>query len=164
MKPFLGEPVKPAVDKLMETFKLKVNDVIQHEDIAHIIKQKYGSNRYRTLVQAWIRRVRAEQSLILEAISGIGYRVLNDNERVGTGIRNYKRSITYGGRALDMVAGAETKNLDESHRHQQQHAVRLRDVLEQARKAVRSVALAGRIVSLPRPGNGEEENGSEKTA
>lgn len=151
MKVFEGKPIKPHVDKLMETLDLKVGGVYLHQDIANIAGVEYPSHRYRTVVAAFRRRLLTEANLDMEPVIGAGYRILDDNERVGVGVRDFARSARRMGRSADRVARADTAKLDEQHRRKQEHAMRLiAQTVDAARSSVKRIAIAGSIVSLPR--------------
>ena len=152
MKPFEGDPIKPALDRLMDQIKPQEGEVYQHPDIAHVAGCEYPSARYNGIVQSWKKRLLRELNVDIEAVVCIGYRVLTDNERVGVGIHDFSRSVRHMGKSAERIARADAKKLDDNHRKQQDHAVRLtQELVNSGRKASRQIGVAGRIVSLPRP-------------
>lgn len=152
MKLFEGDPVKPHVDKLMEHITPKIGDVYQHADIAHVAEVEYPSSRYRSIITAWKKRLMRELNIDLDSVSGIGYRVLDDNERVAVGIKDFATSVRHMGHSVDRISRADTAKLDDMHRRQQDHAVRLtQEIVASGRKASKHIGFAGRVVSLPRP-------------
>jgi hypothetical protein len=156
MKPFQGEAIKPCVDALIEAFELKAGDVIEHQQIAEVAKTKYRTNRYGGIVVAWRKRLLREQNLDLQVITGYGYRVLDDNERVSVGVKDFTHSVRKMGRSAERIARADNAKLDDHHRRQQDHAVRLtQEIVQSGRTAARQIGFAGRVVSLPRKNKDE---------
>lgn len=150
MKLFQGDPIKPHVDKLMEGITPRIEDVYDHNDIAHISGIDYPSHRYRALINAWRKRLRRELNIDIASVPNVGYRVLNDNERVSAGVKDFAASVRDMGRSVDRMQRADTSKLDEMHRKQQDHAIRLKQVLDHGRKEARQIGFAGRVVTLPR--------------
>lgn len=149
-KNFEGEPIKPNVDLLIEGLKLQIGDVVRHDDIADVSGVEYKSSRYRSVVDAWRKRLLREMNLDLQAVAGYGYRVLDDNERVRAGIKDFSQSVRRMGRSVDRMQRADAAKLDDNHRRQQDHAVRLTQAIVQSgRKAAKEIGFAGRVVSLP---------------
>lgn len=156
MKPFEGQAIKPHVGKLLEAFKPKEGDVFLHQDIAHASGVPYRSARYGGVIVAWKKALMREANVDLEAIPGIGYRCLSDNERVSVGIKDFSHSVRRMGKSAERIARADTAKLDDNHRRQQDHAGRLmQNLVETGRKASKQISLAGRVVSLPRKKEGE---------
>jgi hypothetical protein len=151
MKQFEGDPIKPQVDKLMEAIKPKSGDVYLHQDIAHIAGVEYGTARYRTLIAAYKKRLFLEQNIDIDAVIGSGYRILDENERVDAGHKDFSQSVRNMGRATNRMQKAVTADLDDVHRRKQDHGVRLAQaVVQSGRSAQKQIAIAGRIVLLPR--------------
>jgi hypothetical protein len=150
-KLFEGQPIKPNVDRLIEQLKPNTGDVFQHEDIAHVAGVTYPSGRYRSLIASWRSRLSRELNIDIAPVSGVGYRVLDDNERVAYGIKDYGHSVRRMGRSANRIATAVTAKLDDNHRRQQDHAVRLtQELVQSARKVSKQIGIAGRVVTLPR--------------
>lgn len=151
MKSFEGQAIKPHVDKLLEAFKPKEGDVFLHQDIAHVSGVPYKSTRYGGVIAGWKKVLLREHNIDLEAIPGIGFRCLTDNERVSVGLKDFQHSVRRTGKSYERIARADTAKLDENHRRQQDHASRLiQNLVDSGRKASKQIALAGRVVSLPR--------------
>lgn len=151
MKPFQGDNIKTRVDKLMKEITPRIGEVCMHQDIAAIADCKYPSNTYRSVMASWRRRLMREHNIDLGTEVGIGYRVLNDNERVGAGVKNFTEATRAMGKAVNRIQRANTDLLDEHHRRQQDHAKRLGDLVEASRLEQKHIAIAARVASLPRP-------------
>jgi hypothetical protein len=107
-----GVPTEPDVRRLDEAFPaLEIGDVIQHEAIEAVLGIGRKTFRYKTVVNAWRRRMEAERNIVLGAVIGEGYRVLTDAERVECGggkLRSAGRATT---RAATLVTGADRAKL-----------------------------------------------------
>src|SRR5690348_13306530 len=100
----------------MENIKPKSGDVYDHKDIAGVAGVEFPSNRYRGLISAWRKRLLRELNIDIEAVIGFGYRVLDDNERVSVGIKDFGLSVRNMGRSAQRIALADVQKLDDTHR------------------------------------------------
>lgn len=95
-----GIPTEPDVARLMEAFKVPAaGTVIQHPAIENLIGQKRKSYRYKSVTDAWRKKLYKDHNCIMGAIPTVGYKSLEPDERaefIGskykTGIRHVKRS------------------------------------------------------------------------
>lgn len=150
-KAFVGEPIRPHVELLMESIKPEAGDAYSHRQLADVAGLTYPSARYMAVIGAWKRRLLREVNVDLQSVPSFGYRVLDDNERVGAGIRDFSRSVRSMGKSADRISRADVAKLDDHHRRQQDHAVRLtQQLVASGRSAAKEIGLAGRVVSLPR--------------
>lgn len=147
---FEGDDVKRRVDRLMEQLKPQPGDVYLHQDIAHIAECKYPCPKYRSVIASWKRRLMKELNVDIDAVVGHGYRVLSENERVSVGIRDFGHARRSMGRSVNRIERAETGKLDDFHRRQQDHAKRLRELVDSGRKVEKQIAIVGKVVALPR--------------
>lgn len=146
-----GIPIAPDVDRLM-TIAFEVGQVYRHEDLAAVIDESSVSGRYRSVISALKKRLRRERNLDLQSVTGLGYKVLDDNERVDAGIKDLSRSVRNVAKAADRMAAANTEKLDDLHRAQKEHGVRLALQLHNdGKSAGKQIANAAKVVTLPRP-------------
>lgn len=151
MSIFSGDEVKRRVDLLMKEWPHpEADSVYLHQDIAHVAECKYGSARYRSVIASWKRRLMKELNIDIDSVVGHGYRVLTENERVAVGIKDFGLARRSMGRSVNRIERAETGKLDDHHRKQQDHAKRLRELVDSGRKAEKSIAIVGKVVALPR--------------
>ncbi|MFM7007999.1 MAG: hypothetical protein ACKO0Z_01485 [Betaproteobacteria bacterium] len=146
---FSGNEIKPDVDKLMEHFDLHPGDVILHQDIAHVANARYQSNRYRSIIVAWRRRLLREKNIDIAPKIGHGYFVLSDNERVSYGVTDFEHSVRKMGKSADRVSRADAAKMDDTHRRQRDHSVRLMsELMQAARNTKKQISLAGGVDSV----------------
>jgi hypothetical protein len=76
-------PTSAEVNSLMEYFQdVAEGVVVSHQDLAALIGIDYGKSRYRTVIQAFARRLLRERNLQLGVVVGQGYKILTPSERV----------------------------------------------------------------------------------
>lgn len=145
-----GNNISSRVDKLMKEIEPKSGDVYMHADIAATAGSKVDSNEYRAVIESWKRRLMRDKNIDIASVRSVGYRVLDENERVGHGIQDYGLSVRRMGKAVTRIERADTKLLDDNHRRQQDHAKRLRDIVNASKAEKKTIAISGNVVSLPR--------------
>ena len=147
---FQGDQVKRRVDILMTQLNPKPGDVFMHQDLAALADCEYPSHRYTAVIGGWRSRLLREMNIDIDNIVGIGYRVLDENERVDTGIRDFGRSRRRMGKSINRIQRADTDKLDDFHRRQQDHAKILQARLDDVRSAEKQIAIVGKVVPLPK--------------
>jgi hypothetical protein len=118
-----GVPTAPDVDALLQSFPLtSPGDEILHENIE---KRLGGLSRrtfrYKTILDALRKKLERERNIILGAMPGRGYVVLDNNERVDAGSAKMQHAGRAARRAAVLSSGASRKDLDAEHRAKQDH-------------------------------------------
>jgi hypothetical protein len=92
---FRGMPSGPDVRKLLDAFgALQPGLQITHAEMEDaLVTVRYGSQRYKTVVAAWRKTLLDRHNIDIQSVPGIGYRVLNDEERVDAGLSGSKRGL-----------------------------------------------------------------------
>jgi hypothetical protein len=127
---FGGIPTGPEVRKLQEAFG-NISDrkgtTIRHEDIEGIIDIPRDSNRYRTVINAWRRKVASESGVEirgdLREVVGVGFRILSDSEQISFGVSLRNRGgkkIRHSHRA---IFNTDDKNLSAEERRIKEHGI-----------------------------------------
>lgn len=87
---FGGMPTQIDVDKLREAFPaIEEGDEVRHEDIEAVLGLERGSNRYKTVVEAWRKRL-LNDGIDLGAVAGIGLKSLNATERIEKSVDGFQ--------------------------------------------------------------------------
>lgn len=87
---FGGMPTQIDVDKLREAFPaIEEGDEIRHEDIESVLGLERGSNRYKTVVEVW-RKKMLNDGVDLGALAGIGFKSLNPTERIEKSVDGFQ--------------------------------------------------------------------------
>lgn len=131
-----GEPTAPKVEVLMKHFGKLERDgrVITHEEIERVVGEKRTSNRYRTIVSAWRRRLKPEQGVYLSGrdSAGVGLTVLDASQMVNHGMRGIQHMTRGLGRAHVLIGLAPAEELSAEDQIRRDHAYTLSGVLLQA--------------------------------
>lgn len=90
-----GVPCGPDVRKLLDAFGApQPGDQIEHTEVEDALGTiRYRSERYKTVVAAWRKTLLEKHNVDLQAVPGVGYRALNDEERVDAGVTGSKRGL-----------------------------------------------------------------------
>lgn len=109
-----GVPTAPDVKRIVDALGgLERGQEIAHEDIEQIIGEKWRSGRYRTVTDAWRKKVYGDLNLLIAAVSGIGFRVLTENECVDTTRGWFRAGIRKTSRSIDVNSRINSNLLDE---------------------------------------------------
>lgn len=111
---FGGVPVEPDVKKLLKVYPtLNVGDVIRHSEIEEHLGVKYRSSRYRTVTDAWRKRMFCDQNILLGAVSGVGFKVLSPDERLDRVSGRFRAASRQDVRAKVEHSAIDTDQCDE---------------------------------------------------
>jgi len=88
---FGGLPTAIDVRKLSDSFgEPDVGRTITHEEIEAALGIEHASNRYRTVVLSWRRKLLSESNIELGAVPGVGLKVLAADERISGSISSFQ--------------------------------------------------------------------------
>lgn len=117
-----GIPTGPEVQMLLRAFPdLKAGDFLEYDKIGDVVKERYGTTRFRTVLSAW-RRALQEQGLVTECIPSRGVRFLRDSEVVAlayTGVRSARLKVTRTARKLGVIRPTDERVQAETHHARQ---------------------------------------------
>ena len=90
---FDGKPTSADVRRIRGALKFSEGVIISHQQIEAIVEEDWRSQRYRTITSA-LRRKLKDDDIYLEALPGIGFKVLNDADRVEVfGVRKTRQGF-----------------------------------------------------------------------
>ncbi len=139
---FGGIPTDMEVKKLRENLPLTRGDIVEHSRIAAVIGHAPGTSRYKSIVVAWVRRVLRETNLQLKSLRGVGYRVLDEHERIGDAVDTYTRGTRQMVRGARKVAVIERPRLTEIDQGKLEHVERhITRVVAEARLASKEMSI-----------------------
>jgi hypothetical protein len=150
---FSGLPTDPDVRALMASFPaIRPGDVIKHADIEEVLRVKRDSNRYRSITVAWRRKLRVEQSTILAAVPGVGFRSLSDAEKVDAAIDKFTSGARTQSRGILMLGSVNRGALDQVSERKAEHLNRLgRLAIGTSADAVKQIAALAPAKANPKP-------------
>lgn len=91
--------------------ELSYGDFISHEQIAAIIEEPYGSNKYSTTIAKAKKILLKKYSKAIQNIVGDGYRVVNPDDFVQQSLKHYKRGFNEMQKGYDTLEYAPTKDM-----------------------------------------------------
>lgn len=127
-----GRPARPDVEKLNAVIDLKIGDVVTHAQIAAIIGETKGSNRYRTVVAAWRAYHWRESKIQIEVEINVGYRALTAAQAATNGVERMGRIARANRKLGTRVIGIDTRNMEPEKKHLVSVATRFTDAVKDA--------------------------------
>jgi hypothetical protein len=132
---------KKKSEILAETINgLQYGDVLLHTSISEIIKEPYGSTRYRSTIQKAKKILLNNFGKTIESVIGDGYRVVNPDDFVDDSLRQYKRGFKAMQKGADILKKAPVNQMSEEGRE------RYRRVYDRA--VILEASLKGESVTL----------------
>lgn len=138
---FGGLPTGPEVRKLQERFpnmESLIGTTIPHEDIEETIGVKRNESRYRTITNAWRKRVakdtngRVQMRGDLREYVGVGLRVLSDGEMVEYHTDLKQSMVRKGRKAYVVLANTEESNLTDEQKRIRSHGLHAMKMIQTA--------------------------------
>lgn len=94
-----------------EISKLHYGDILSHDQIASMIDVEYPSNKYRSEITK-TRKILLKKGIVLESISGDGYRLVEPDNFVDHSLKHYKRGFNEMQKGYEILENAPTKNMN----------------------------------------------------
>lgn len=138
-----GVPTGPDVLRLIESFPdLKPGDEVTHERISSVIGQDRESNRYKSVVTAWRKKMFRDHNIDMEAVQNVGFRVLNSIERVSAGVKGVGKNVRGLVRSESRIRSAPAEQLSQQQQGVREHVLRHTGALvDSARRASKEIAV-----------------------
>lgn len=90
----VGMPTTVDVDRLIEAFGVPdAGALIPYEDVESALTLSRQQARFRTVTNAWRRRLEREHNLVIEAETNKGFLVLTNRDRVGHSARYFRSGL-----------------------------------------------------------------------
>jgi len=107
-----GVPTAPDVAKLDAKWpEMNEGDKISKADVATVIAEPVESHRFKTVVDAWRRKLYRERNIYLGAVSGYGWKVLDRRERCEAGGHKLKVGLRATKRGGALVVATDRTGL-----------------------------------------------------
>lgn len=149
-----GVPVEPEIRALMTAFTSETwpeSAVVSYQQIEAVTGAKYGTNRARTIVASWRRKLAREQNVDTEVVPCVGVKKLAPGARLEAGQRDGRKSTRAFRRALIRVNAVPAEKLTPEELHSKDHTVRLfSSVVSAAQSACREISAPKPVQALPR--------------
>ena len=119
-----------------ELSKMSYGDFIPHGQIASIIEELYGSNKYSTTIAKARKILLKKYNKAIQNIVGDGYRVVNPDDFVQQSLKHYKRGFNEMGKAHDTLTYAPVQDMTpegrDTYRRVYDRAVKLQAAMKGA--------------------------------
>jgi hypothetical protein len=149
-----GVPVGPEVKALMEQLApgWQEGEVLPYSRIEAIAGCAWRSNRFRTILDSWRRRLMREQNIDTEVVPGVGVRRLTPGERIRASQGDGRSAARKLRRAVVRVHVVPGEKLSEAERHSKDHTERVMSgALQSLQQACRTFDAPKPQAQLPRP-------------
>lgn len=138
---FGGIPTDVDVEMITKAIGVpKVGDKVTYAQIESVLRLKRTENRFITVVSAWRRKMDREHNLLMKAIPGMAFEVLDASGRVDLSSKVFKQALKRTGKAVAIAARTDRKELTEEEKKVCDHIQRTGATLRlEASKAARQI-------------------------
>ncbi len=121
---FGGIPTAPDVDALIEEFGVpEIGVLISYSNISKVIGVPKDKNRFKSVTDAWKKRLDIKHNVIIEAIRNNGFKALSPSGRVGLGSRQIKSAVKKINNTTRILVRTDKKNLSDSEKLFTEHII-----------------------------------------
>lgn len=121
-----GVPTEPDVKRLAEKFGTPdIGASITYDEISDTIKESRESSRFHSVVSAWRKSLYRNQNIVLRAVPGVGFEVMDASSRIlhcGAKVKRHLRGV---GRAADIADRTDGSKLTPDLAKVRDHLVRV---------------------------------------
>ncbi len=126
-------PTKVDVDRLIAAFGVPESGTkITYADISKTIGYEKDTFRWRTVTEAWRKKLYSHHNILFEAIRNDGFLCLNPNERIGWSVRKVatgKKSMMKG---VNVCQSTDLNSLDDNNKELWRHISHIPNRLKMA--------------------------------
>lgn len=91
--------------------EMNYGDFISHEQIASVIEEVYGSNKYTSTIAKARKILLKKYNKAIECVIGDGYRIVSPGDFVQQSLKHYKRGFCEMQKGYDTLEYAPTKDM-----------------------------------------------------
>lgn len=96
--------------------EMNYGDFISHEQIATLIEEPYGTNKYGSTIAKAKKLLLKKYNKAIENIPGDGYRITSPDDFVQQSLKHYKRGFNEMQKGYDTLEYAPTKDMTKEGR------------------------------------------------
>lgn len=139
-----GMPTNIDIEKIHQAIGTpNIGDTIRYEQLEQILGLKRDAYRFKTVIQQWRKKLDRDSNIILGAVRGVGFEVLNPSGRVDHGSRTHKKGLRAINRAAMVAIRTTDDGLDASE-------IKTRDYLINTAATIRMAAATSAKVIFPK--------------
>lgn len=119
-----GVPTEPDVMALMKAFpvpSLTPGRLIGYDEAAAIFREHRESSRFKTVTNAWRKRLERNHGIVLEAEANQGFRVLDDSGKLRSSIAKVRQGVRATKRGYIRSAHVDRSKLEPGELKQLDH-------------------------------------------
>lgn len=126
-----GRSLDPQVRRLADAIgEMRPGMFWTHEQLAGMMGEVAGTNRYRSVIHKWKRLVKKEQRLVIEARRGDGYETLTPRENLGYAARRTRSGMLRVRESKQVAQITADDGLSDAERHAKRHLVDVNSAIE----------------------------------
>lgn len=138
-----GRPVDPSVRTLMEKFgSVSRGQTIEHADIEKAVGENSKSPRYRTVTNAWRKRIHDTTGVFVEAVPGVGFRGCDASGQLANGGKAVKSAARKLATGVALAQTTPEKDLAPHEKNKREHMLTQGASLAQALKSASGFVLS----------------------
>lgn len=153
---FGGVPAGPDINRIRDRFpdnQLAEGQEILYEEIAAIIGEPPHSNRFKTVTEAWRRRVQSESNVFIGCVPGRAFRVLTPRERFEESHKKTRTGLKSVRKGVILHSSVQRHQIPESERQRFDHLARVQKQVLAAQK----LSAKSELPSISKPETEEDE-------
>ena len=128
-----GVPTAPDVQSMIEAFGVpEEGSVVSCEAIEAAINAPRGSDRYKTVIGAWKKRMENEHGVVLVAVPNVGYKAADPNGKLDVSHGYFKQSIRRASRCSKIAGITDKRRLDADGQRALEHYRKIAGVVRLA--------------------------------
>ena len=103
----LGVSTNPELESLKTKLPLERGRLYTHDEIAAACGVAYGTHRYATVIQRWMRWAEAERNIVLVSERNVGYTAIEESQKLDVARDRHKQQHRLYKRNMRMLARAD---------------------------------------------------------
>jgi hypothetical protein len=122
---FGGIPTEPDVNKLLEEInvkEMKPGETVPYSDVGIVIGQRVGTSRWRSVTNAWRKRLEKDYNIIIGCKSfEKAFCILTEGGKVNLSGRKLRSAVTMARRSYKISGYVDVKKLTEAEKKDYEH-------------------------------------------
>lgn len=114
-----GVPTDLDIKKLRDEYpieNMKYGDVIPYSDVEELLQVKKRSYRFQTVTNRWRKTILRETNIIIGTVPSIGFKILNDSEKVNLSGDKLKRAAKSMRTSMIVASKVIIKNITQEEK------------------------------------------------
>lgn len=129
---YFGRTTQPDVESIIKAVpveKMQPGFFIEYLIVEGLIKEPVGSSRFRTVTNAWRKKLWNENKILVGVVPKLGFQVMNNEQRVSHSSRKLTSGLRGIGRGVRVAESTPDENLTEESKRKRTHIIHLGGML-----------------------------------